>query len=99
MSDIRQDNGSRILIPYSVSTGGTVTQSFTYTDGGRIATSKQTTEGVNYPFMYGYSMDGSMASVQYPSGRTVSYPSVDRTERLTEVTETLGGVFKSHASA
>ena len=65
----------------------------------RIATSTQTTDGVRYPFTYAYYMDGSVASVQYPSGRTVSYPSVDRAGRVTEVTGTLGGASKTYVSA
>ena len=84
----------------AVSTGGAVSRAFTYTPGGRIATSTQTSDGASYPFTYAYYyMDGSVASMSYPSGRTVSNPWVDRAGWLTEVTGTLGGVSKSCVSA
>ncbi|MCZ2155123.1 MAG: hypothetical protein LC114_14695, partial [Bryobacterales bacterium] len=54
---------------------------------------------MSYPFTYAYYMDGSIASVQYPSGRTVSYPDADRAGRLTKVAGTLGGVSKTYVSA
>src|SRR5690606_38172426 len=57
------------------------------------------TDGVGYPFTYAYYMDGSVASVNHPTGRTVSYPDADRAGRLTEVTGTFGGVSKSCVSA
>ena len=75
------------------------TNQFRCDAAARIATSTQTTDGVSYPFTYAYYMDGNVASVQYPSGRTVSYPSVDRAGRVTQVTGTLGGASKSYVSA
>ncbi|MEK7406085.1 MAG: hypothetical protein AAB225_13340, partial [Acidobacteriota bacterium] len=40
---------------------------------GRITASTQTTDGVAYGFGYQYNVDGSLKTLTYPSGRTVTY--------------------------
>ena len=57
------------------STIGSLTFGTSYThDGfGRIATSKQTTAGVEYLFSYQYSLADQLTEIHYPSGRIVGY--------------------------
>ena len=57
------------------STIGSLTFGTSYThDGfGRIATSKQTTAGVEYLFSYQYSLADQLTEIHYPSGRVVAY--------------------------
>lgn len=63
---------------------GIVASSFTYDTVGRIATSKQTTEGVDYPFEYVYHKGWGLKQVKYPSGRWVRY-TPDEAARVAKV--------------
>jgi RHS repeat-associated protein len=46
---------------------------WSYDAAGRVLTERQTIGTVTKTASYSYNLDGSMASVTYPSGRTVSY--------------------------
>ena len=65
----------------SVTVGsGSPAESYTYDPLGRITQAKETVGGTDYPVGYGYNNDNSLASVTYPSGRTVtqSYDTIGR---------------------
>lgn len=54
-----------------VDTSGTMR--FGYDPRGRMIQKTSNIGGVNYPVTYGYTPGGKVASVTYPSGRTISY--------------------------
>ena len=63
-------NGLGRLTGMSDSSGQTA---WSYDAAGRIVTEQRTIAGVTKIISYSYNLDGSLASVTYPSGRTVSY--------------------------
>ena len=65
--------------------------SYTHDAFGRVATSTQTT-GANgpYTFHYGYSLTDALTSMQYPSGRQLTY-GLDAADRVTTVQNVTGG--------
>lgn len=46
---------------------------WSYNNAGHVLTEKRTIAGVTKSLSYTYNLDGSMASLQYPSGRTITY--------------------------
>ena len=54
-------------------TDGAGSQAWSYDSMGRVWTDQRTTNNVAHTFDYTYNYDGSLGSVAYPSGRTVSY--------------------------
>jgi RHS repeat-associated protein len=49
------------------------TEHFSYDPLGREWVEQRTTNGYTYKTSYSYNLDGSMASMTYPSGRTINY--------------------------
>jgi RHS repeat-associated protein len=69
----------------SVTVGsGSPAESYTYDQLGRILTATETVDSTPYTVSYGYNPDNSLASIQYPSGRTVSqtYDAIGRMTTL-----------------
>ncbi len=66
-----------------------------YDRAGRVKKSEQQTAGVTYAFEYTYYHSGTVASVKYPSGRTVTYgiDAVGRTSQLSAGTTTYAKDF------
>ena len=54
-------------------TDGAGSQAWSYDSMGRVWTDQRTTNNVAHTFDYTYNYDGSLGSVAYPSGRTVTY--------------------------
>jgi RHS repeat-associated protein len=78
---------------YQVSNGNSSTV-YTHDPLGRVVTSTQTTASVTYPaFGYTYSLSDQLASMTYPSGRTVSY-GFDSANRILTVT----GAFRTQTT-
>jgi RHS repeat-associated protein len=46
---------------------------WSYDPAGRIVTERRTISGVAQTISYSYNLDGSLASLTYPSGRTITY--------------------------
>lgn len=49
------------------------TEAWNYDKMGRVAADQRTTNGITKSTTYGYNVDGSMATLSYPSGRTITY--------------------------
>ena len=58
-------------------TSSAATVSYAYDVLWRIQTNTQTTGGNAYTFQYSYRLDNGLASMQYPSGKTVNYANDD----------------------
>jgi RHS repeat-associated protein len=54
-------------------TGGSGSTTWTYNTVGWMLTEQRTIAGVSNTLSYGYNLDGSLSSITYPSGRTVTY--------------------------
>ena len=60
--------GRLVSVTYGVTSAGNYTG---YDQLGRVTTSYQQTDNLNYGFSYGYNLAGGMTSETYPSGRQV----------------------------
>lgn len=69
-------------------------ESWSYDKMGRVLTDQRTTNSVTKSTIYTYSpyVDGSLYTLQYPSGRTVTY-NTGPAERLLSVTDTASSVY------
>ena len=63
--------------------------SYTYDPMGRILTETRVISGVSRTITYGYNLDGSLKSLQYPSNRVVNY-TVNAGSRVTAATDANG---------
>ncbi|MGH9890558.1 MAG: RHS repeat-associated core domain-containing protein [bacterium] len=52
---------------------GAGAEAWSYDSMGSVLTSRRTTNGVTKQFSYTYNLDGSLASLTYPSGQVVNY--------------------------
>jgi YD repeat-containing protein len=50
-------------------------EAWSYDSMGRVVTSRRVTNGVTRDFTYTYNLDGSLATLTYPSGRVITYTS------------------------
>jgi RHS repeat-associated protein len=69
---------------------GSGATSWAHDAAGRITTESRTISGVNKTISYAYNLDGTFASVTYPSGKTVTY-TVNNAQRLTTAKDTASG--------
>jgi RHS repeat-associated protein len=70
----------------------------TYDSWGRITSSKQTTQSVNYTFAYSYDASGDLLTEGYPnSGRTITY-TYDKIGRTATVIGVIGTTNTNYAS-
>src|SRR5487761_349800 len=99
-------NSSCISGGYSSSNGegrrtamsdGSGSTGWSYDAMGRTVTEKRTIAGKTKTVSYSYNLDGSIASITYPSGRLVSY-SVGNAERLLSATDSNGTQYAVTAS-
>jgi YD repeat-containing protein len=63
---------------------------YTYTPHGRVNTETRTVNGIAYATAYSYDSAGRLASVTYPSGRTLAY-SFDSLGRVSAIHSTFNG--------
>lgn len=68
-----------------VSNGNSVTRYKTFHPLGWIKSSTKRTSGADFDFSYTYDLAGGLASVSYPSGKTVNY-CADSAGRMTKAT-------------
>jgi RHS repeat-associated protein len=66
--------------------------SYFYDIMGRIASEQRTIAGIQKIMSYGYNLDGSVASIHYPSGNTMFY-TPDSTGRAVSVSDNLQDCF------
>lgn len=70
---------------------GSGATSWAHDAAGRVITEKRTILGTTLTLSYSYKLDGSIASVTYPSGRGVAY-TVGNAQRLTAATDLPGTI-------
>jgi RHS repeat-associated protein len=83
------------LITYSYDSTGKVisisnqsgTTEYSYDNSNRLVTETITIDGIDYVTSYTYTDGGKLASITYPSGRTITF-SLDANGRISGVTET-----------
>lgn len=74
-----------------------VSQAFTYDAAGRVSSSRQRIDNVDYNFSYAYTATGQLSSTVYPSGRVVS-STFDPSDRiLSTTTAGVSAVVNSYA--
>lgn len=66
---------------------GSGSTSWCYDQAGRIVAEQRTIAGITKTTQYGYNLDGSLASITYPSGHVISY-NVGNAERALSATDT-----------
>jgi RHS repeat-associated protein len=78
-------------------TDGSGTTAWSYDADGRVVTEQRTLGGVTKTTSYAYSGDGSLKSITYPTGRTVSY-SIGNAQRTLQATDSNGAQYALLAS-
>jgi len=66
---------------------GSGSASWCYDANGRVLAEKRTIAGITKTIQYAYKLDGSVSSVSYPSGRTITY-SVGNAQRVLSAVDT-----------
>ncbi|MBM4146703.1 MAG: hypothetical protein FJ240_10620 [Nitrospira sp.] len=69
------------------------TTTYTYDNSNRLISETKSIDGKSFTNTYTYTTGGSLSSITYPGGRTVSY-NKDNNGRIINVTETKGGATK-----
>jgi RHS repeat-associated protein len=69
---------------------GSGATSWAHDAAGRIATESRTISGINKTISYAYNLDSTIASVTYPSGKTITY-TVSNAQRLTAAKDNTSG--------
>jgi len=64
---------------------------WSYNAVGSVLTERRTIAGVTNTMSYGYNLDGSPASLMYPSGRTVTY-TISNAQRLISAADQANGI-------
>jgi len=69
-------------------------ESWSYDKMGRVLTDQRTTNGITKSAIYTYApyVDGSLSTLQYPSGRTISY-NTGSAERLLSASDTANSIY------
>jgi len=70
---------------------GSGSTSWCYDQAGRIVAEQRTIAGITKTTQYAYNLDGSLASITYPSGHVISY-SVGNAERALSATDTTASI-------
>jgi len=77
---------------------GSGTTGWSYDADGRITQQKEAIAGVTKTISYTYNGDGTIASITYPSGHTVTY-AVGNAERATSATDTASSINYAAAAS
>ncbi len=63
-------------------------EAWSYDAAGNVLVDQRTTNGITKQFSYSYNLNGSIATISYPSGRTITYTTGGGGQTLSAVDQT-----------